>query len=67
MQRLHIDGGLGRLTLRIAAEDPRRALQQLALPLCDLVAMHIELLRQLQQRLSPFKAAKATFALNAPV
>jgi hypothetical protein len=39
--------------LRFPPEDAGRALQQLALPLRDLVRMHIELLCQIQHRLFP--------------
>src|SRR4249919_3730226 len=50
MQNLYVDRwssvGLGAIT-----EDRRRALQELAAPLRDLVRMHVELLRQLRQRL----------------
>jgi len=40
-------------------------LQKLCFPLRDLVDVHVELLRQLDQRLLAFRAANATFALNA--
>jgi len=40
-------------------------LQNLCFPLRDLVDVHVELLRQLDQRLLAFRAANATFALNA--
>ena len=50
VQRLYIERCLRRRRLR-PAEDTRRTLQLLALPLRDLVGMHIKLLRQLQKRL----------------
>ena len=67
MKRLKVHNRFDSTSLRFSAKDPSRALQQLALPLRDLVGMHIELLRQLRQRLLSSIAAKATFALNAAV
>ena len=61
---LHVDRRTS-VDLRVLAEDRRRALQQLAAPLRDLVRMHIKLLGQLGQRLFPLMAAIATFALKA--
>jgi len=49
MQGLHLDHR-SQLGLRAIAEHPGRALEQLIAPL-DLVRMHVELLRQLDQRL----------------
>jgi len=43
----------------------RQPLQKLCFPLRDLVDVHVELLRQLDQRLLALRAANATFALNA--
>ena len=48
MQNLDVDRRRG---LRLRAEHRRRALHKLAAPLRDLVRMHVELLRQLGQRL----------------
>ena len=63
MQDLHVDrrSGVGPGAL---ADNPRRALKELAAPLRDLVRMHVELLRRLGQRLCSM-AAIATFALKA--
>jgi len=43
MKRLHVNSG--GLHLFLAAEDANCALQQLTLPLCDLVGMNVKLLR----------------------
>jgi hypothetical protein len=40
-------------------------LQKLCFPLRDLVDVHVELLRHSTSVFSPFRAANATFALNA--
>ena len=79
MQRLDIDLGFFRC-LRLVIKDIRHAVEEVVLPLLDLVEMDVELRRQLARvsgkivhwtffysltLLSPFKAAKATFALNA--
>ena len=64
MQRLQIDHRAGTFGPAVV-EDPGRAVEQLALPLRDLIDMNIKLLRQVAQRLSPFSAARATFALKA--
>jgi hypothetical protein len=49
MKTLQVDGGFLRLTL-LLTENARLALQQLTLPIGDLVGMDIELQRQLGQR-----------------
>ena len=49
MKTRQVDGGFLRLVL-VLSENARRAFQQLALPIGDLVGMDIELLRQFGQR-----------------
>jgi len=54
------------LRSRVAVlENTRRAVQQLLLPIVDLVRMHPELARHSATVRSPRTAASATFALNA--
>jgi hypothetical protein len=64
LQVLHARTGLRRRALSPGQENSLGLLEQLVLPLRDLVGMSVELLGQLGDRLSPFSAASATFDLN---
>src|SRR5271170_461416 len=64
MPALQVDSSLSWSALRLAPEDPRRSLQQLALPLCDLVGVHIELLGQLRQSLFTLQRRKGHLRLE---
>jgi hypothetical protein len=51
MQRLHVDRWCGSLGLRFGPEHAGGPVKKLAAPLRDLVGVHVELLRQIGQRL----------------
>jgi hypothetical protein len=65
MRGFDIDGRSRWFSFGVITENACRPLKELVLPLLDLIGMHVELLGQFHQRLSPLMAASATFALKA--
>src|SRR5919112_2546433 len=64
MQRLHVHGWVCGCSL-LGPEYPGSSVEELRLPLGDLVGMHIELLRQLGQGLLAFKSGQGHFGLES--
>src|SRR5215211_5369571 len=64
MQRLHVHGWVCGCSL-LGPEYPGSSVEELRLPLGDLVGMHIKLLRQLGQGLLAFKSGQGHFGLES--